>query len=268
MKLARKSKKPGWVFWLSWSSSRYDRPNQAFREALEFYITKSILHGGTEVTSKKRKSILAQVMEENKWGLLYGHRSYRDDTYLAWSRDFFDAKHQKTVPVKTGKLFTGKGNRMPDNACTIALLVFKPTGTRLLVSALHPPSGSEGPKGLKERSGRANSWMIEHRDWKKIRNEYYKEWDADAMLALEDSNVNMWRSVFHGIYKSIQPGMKMIPISKKMKGRGTHHWRWIDIGWFRGRIRVQEKARLMRDDDSSDHAPWKAKMRILRPKKK
>lgn len=255
-------------FWVSWSSSRYDRSLKSLHEAVEHYITKSSLHAGTEVTTEVREDILRDIAREHGWGVVTGDKSYRDDTYIMWEKASWDAKQKGTYRVKTAPMYNANGNLMPDNVCTMVLLEFKETGHRLLVTVLHAPSGVEGKGGLTKNWRRARAWRTEYKAWKKLWNRMAKAWDADAVLTLQDANVNIWRDLFRQMFKAMQPGMRLIPPAKRNRGKGTHRGgRWIDIGFIRGKLRRRTRAILMRDDDSSDHRPWKARLRFVRKPK-
>lgn len=247
-------------FWFSWSSSRYDRSLKLLREAVEFYLTKSILHGGTEVGAENREKVLRGVAREKGWGIITGDKSYRDDTYIMWDKDFWTCEHKGTYRIESSTMYNAAGNKMPDNVCTAALLVFEATGHRLLITAMHPPSGVEGPGGLTKNFKRGLAWRKEYKAWKKFWNRKAKQWEADAVMTAQDGNVNIRRPLFIAMFKSMQPGMRLVvPESGK---KGTLHNRWIDFAFIRGKIKAVTKARLMRDDASSDHRPWKVKLRF------
>lgn len=143
----------------------------------------------------------------------------------------------------------GPGGPPPPHALTV-LLEHRKNGKRLLVSVVHLPSHVQGD--WRENAYRVRLWRECVKEWKRKVNRRRRIFKAKVMF-IADWNLDIKKRWVRAVLKFYFPALRLT-WRKPFPGRGTHHRRIIDATMTN--LRVKKKAKLFRDDDSSDHRPY------------
>ena len=130
------------------------------------------------------------------------------------------------------------------------MLRHKKTGRKVLVSVVHLPSNVEGD--WRDGAYRVFVWRDAQKNWKRIINDLRKQHGGKVMY-VADWNLNFKRLRFRALMKTLYPTLKLT-WKPPFGAAGTHHKRIIDATVTN--MRIVQKARLIRDDNSSDHRPY------------
>lgn len=225
------------------SSSRFDRSAESLEKAIEHYISVGSLVTFTEVASEHRER---PVKDVPGWGHVLGDHSGRDDAGIAFDKSVWELVYKTTKIVdetmKVGAAF--------------AVLRHKDTDNLLLVTALHLPASVEGRTGFERFSRRGRSWTTALLNWRREYNRLAKQYKVDAVLLAADWNLNIKRRIFLPLFKALLPNMKLVFTHKIIPVGGTHHKRWIDFSFIKGKLKIVRFPWLLKDDKSSDHRPY------------
>lgn len=225
------------------SSGRYDRPDEAVRNALRRYASHADLITLTETQKRERNVLRMDGWRVSKYsGAGTGDPAILTDSriwevLLMWSHKLTDKEQRR-----------GPGGPPPPHSLTV-LLRNKGNGKRLLVSVAHLPSHVEGD--WRDRTWRVQVWLEAHREWKRHVNWLRKRYRVKVMM-VADWNLDIKKRWVRAALKALHPRLKLT-WREPFEG-GTHHNRIIDATVTS--LRVLREAVLFEDDASSDHRPY------------
>lgn len=242
------------------SSSRYDRSISSLRQAVERYLTADAsVHTGTEVSTKERSRAVRETAQALGWGSTMSNRSYRDDCYILWDSQVWKVVGKGSRVIKTGHIFNFRGGKMPNNTMTYAALSHRQSDHVMVLGVLHLPASVETASGV-SNSRRGSAWRTEAKNTRKTMNELGRKYKADALVFGGDWNVNIKRGLLRGAVTKIFGRWKIAAEGPFSKG-GTHGGRFIDFFIYKRGIKYVGH-RLMKDDASSDHRPFKTEFKF------
>jgi hypothetical protein len=238
------------------SSSRFDRSDASLERAVRNYLSQASVVTMTEVNREGRERILRRVAKELNFTVITGDLSSRDDCAIIFDNDVFELVHGRTYTVQSKTYRTVDGRTVQPFGVATAVLRTKSTGRKTAWTVGHTPPSVEGRNGL-DGSLRAIVWMGYIRNWRKHWNMITKLYSTDGLVVVADWNVNLKRRAFQTLFRTLFPSLKSAWGSGPFPAGGTHGRRLIDFTLYRGKIRQSGKPFLMKDDDSSDHRPYK-----------
>lgn len=235
------------------AASRYDRGARKLEKAARKYVSLSHLVLHTEVERQKRKAALRKATPFG-WNCLTGQYGNGDDCAVQYDRERLRIRHYER-PVLTRKKVKPSGAPIHG-----VVMVFedRTAGKSFVVGLAHFPSSVEKYAGRRMRSKarRALAWMQCFRKLKKRVNKLKKKYDCDGALITGDFNMNEKLRAVRATRKVIAPRYKSA--WHRLPFFGTFGKRLIEWVLYKGKIHVD--AKLLADDDSSDHRPMIAKL--------
>lgn len=226
------------------SSGRYDRPLSAVRSALKRYALAADLITLTETHRRSREDLSL-----DGYGLVKYLGPGAGDPAILFDEAVWSLADRWSHQLTTHEQRRGPGGPRPPHATT-ALLRHKKSGRKVLVTVAHLPSHVEGD--WFQGTWRVFVWRDAQKNWKRIINRLRKQ-NGGRVVYVADWNINFKRRVFRALIKALYPRLRLA-WRPPFPARGTHHKRIIDATVTN--MRVVEEARLIRDDDSSDHRPY------------
>lgn len=230
------------------SSSRFDRSPATLSRAMDSYTAKAAVVTLTEVGDDQR----VKAAIKNGFRLLNTDYGGWDDCAISVNKARFDVVHHEgyKLPMsnqgETGK-FTSRAQ--------IAVLEDKDTGQFFVVSVAHFPAHLEGDMARGRKTERTVAWLLNTQALRRRVNELKRKYKCDGALIVADWNLNFKKPWVRALFKAKFPYWKCSWRAPYPKD-GTHNARIIDATLYKGNIRVFEEARLLPDDDSSDHRPY------------
>lgn len=227
------------------SSSRYDRSVKSLLKAIWWYITWADLITLTEMDDDARGGALGRVP-----GFLrvqIQREGGRDECAALVRKRKFRVTHIRPVLLSNTGLPSRGGQEV---WCLEFILTHKRTGLTCKVWVIHWPNDAKiAPKG----QGHAPSMI--HASGRQLISTLYRDSDTDNVLATGDWN---WRWEDLGVRIIIRRQFGQGVNTTWEENRPTKDGTFMNnlIDWSVTDMAIL-KARLMRDDDSSDHQPFR-----------
>lgn len=154
----------------------------------------------------------------------------------------------------TDKTWTDGKGRKHETYCGTALLEHRDTGGTIFVSVCHLPSNVQNGDTFNDNA-QARAWKDAVAGWSDYWNTVRKRDHPDVALIIADWNVDLHLGSWRQYLADVWPSMSLCWAGDKMppKGKGTHGSRLIDATYATHQI---TKAKLLKDDASSDHRPY------------
>lgn len=238
------------------SSSRFDRAPVSLFKAFKRYAKRSDLITWTEIEAETRERVLRTL---KGWNLISGDKSYANDcgiSYRATRLRLVESGNESTGAERYSNV---KGLLRDPAFVTWGVFEDLITGDTLVVVVVHLASSIEGDLARKRNTRRTASFLTGFAGTMKIARRLRKEYKADGAMVVADFNLNFKLAWVRALVKSLAPRWQHT--WKRLPKGGTHGSRVIDATLLWGRLRVHGSAGLMRDDQSSDHRPYKEWLR-------
>lgn len=194
----------------------------------------------TEVSRDYRE----KALHRPGWTVISGDKSGWDDCAIVIDNSRFKKIYSESFNMGgTGRY------------AQIAVILDLVTKKRLVWASVHYPASVETELSKNQRTADSILWTKCVWSLKRRVNYLKRKYKCAGAFIAADWNVNFKRAWVRRLIKSIHPFWKNAwrepwPIS------GTHHSRLIDATLFRGNVVLVRKARLLSDDNSSDHRPY------------
>lgn len=236
------------------SSSLYDGPKVPLEEEMERLVTatdpSANLATLTEVGSDARTEVLKDAAP-GEWGAWVPDASKCcSDTGIMWRKSEWSLK-TKEVHRLTDKTWTDGQGRKHWTYATSAKFRHTSSGRTVFLSVAHLPSHVQNGNAFHDNA-QARAWKSAVNGWHTYWNDFRKQHGPDVGMLVADWNVDFhsghWRGWVGDKFPSLVLGWK-----GHMPNGGTHGKRLIDATWA---TVPSVKARLLKDDDSSDHRPY------------
>lgn len=223
------------------SSSRFDRTTVSLDNALDAYIRhQPDLITLTEVARERREKPLRRT----GWDVITGDKSGWDDCAIMYSTNRYKVLHSESFDMGgTGRY------------AQIAVLLDKAEQKRLVVASVHYPASVEYELFKKVTSRDTVLWTKAVWSLKRRVNALKRKFKARGIVIAADWNVDFKKEWVRALIKAIHPSYSNT-WQAPYPARGTHGRRVIDATLFKGRLKTASPARLLKDDDSSDHRPY------------
>lgn len=227
------------------SSGKYDRNLLTVRKALFDYAEA----GADLITLTEQQFRSVNDLYLPGWGV--AKRSGPGDGDPAILMNLL---YWKTVKVWVDQLSEkeqrrGPGGPPPPHALTV-LLKHRKTGEQLLVSVAHLPSHVQGD--WRDNAYRVRLWRECVKKWKRKVNRRRRIYKAKTMF-VADWNLDIKKAWVRAVLKFYFPALRLT-WRKPFPPYGTHYNRIIDATMTN--LKVKRKAKLFKDDSSSDHRPY------------
>lgn len=237
------------------SSGRYDRSNARVKRAMERYAKN---HNLITLTEMHRRSRREDVLEMPGWTVVrYFGPGDGDPAVVVKDSDWVVVDKWRKRLTKHEQR-RGPGGPPPPHAL-IVLLRERGGRKKVFVTVAHLPSHVEGRWFRRYRRRwygrvywRVFVWRRARRNWQRYVNRLRRRHHAKVMY-VADWNLNFKRRRFRALAKAMFPALHLT-WRKPFPRRGTHHRRIIDATITN--LRVVRRAKLFRDDNSSDHRPY------------
>lgn len=239
------------------SSGRFDRSPESLRRATKSYIEKGAnLITFTEIHRGERADALKFEGFRLVWVKSPTNRGADDPAVLVKDSDFI-VVGAWAKQLSRHEQRRGPGGPPPPSALTV-LLRDRRTKKLFMVSVAHLPSNVEGSWFKREVYWRVFVWRDCVKTWRsflaKKRNQY-----TNKVIVIADWNLNFKRRAIRLVVKRYWPGLSLTWRGPWPSG-GTHFKRIID-GTMTN-LDIEEYARLLEDDGSSDHRPYLDEMSL------
>lgn len=201
----------------------------------------------TEVGSPERTQVLKEADEG--WAAWVPDAT---DIGIMWRKAQFGPEWKEAHKL-TNKIWTDGQGRRHETYCGSAMLRHDDTGELAFISVCHLPSNVQNGSAF-NHNAQAAAWKDAVRGWHDYWNKIRKRDHPAVGLLIADWNVDFhmgaWRNYVQDVFPSLILGWKgnMPP-----DGKGTHGSRLIDATWA---TEGATKAKLLKDDASSDHRPY------------
>lgn len=220
------------------SSSRYDRSVSSLEKATARYASLADIIFYTEVSGNDR----ARALITPGFTRLVGNEGGFDDCGIIFKRSRFELLHTESFHMGGGRY------------AQIGVLKDKLNGKRLVVSSAHLPAHLEADMVAGRRTPRVILWTRNAITLRMKVNRLKRRFKCHAAIISADWNLDFKlqrvRAIFHTMFPAwTNTWVRKFPIA------GTHGQRIIDWIVFKGQLKIYKRARLMVDDDSSDHRP-------------
>lgn len=234
------------------SSGRFDRTPASLKKAMDRYVADANLITLTEIHKDARR----EALEREGWTVVnFEGRGDSDPAVVVKDSDFEVVKAWIKQTTKHEQR-RGPGGPRPPHALTVLLKV-RGKKKKFLVSVIHLPSHVEG-NWFRKFYWRVFVWNSAHKGWSRFLMGKRRRFTHRVMM-VADWNLNFKRRVFRRLMKRLHPNLQLTWRKPFGKG-GTHHKRIID-GTLTN-LNIKQKARLYKDDDSSDHRPYREVLSI------
>lgn len=265
------------------ASGRYSKSSASLGQALlEFVEAKgsgvdpipvSVILG-TEIDPAARDKEVDSFFAKRKnpnWGVhsRTTGTSFANDSYIAWRGGIWHALAATHVIVTRDKFLGGAAGKttVPDQDATIVVLVHRPTGSVIVFGELHAPAGVESGDHLKTDAASApkvKAWKGANKGYLKALDAYAKKYDADAVIACCDDNVNVHSGPLAKLLTTLWTGYKL---AASPAGGDLGGGRAVSVTLYKGAVEQKSawwwkgKAGLA----ASDHKPKGMLWRITTP---
>lgn len=235
------------------SSSLYSASAQSLADQVERAVTaedpNATLLTFTEVGSSARTKVLKDANPDD-WAAWVPNAT---DVGIMWRKAQFSPVWKEAHKL-TSKVWTDGKGRKHETYCGSVLLEHKNTGGRVFLSVCHLPSNVQnGCKLNTNKQGAA--WSSSLAGWHDYWNTIRKRDKPAVALLVADWNVDHHKACWPDYIGNVFPSMHSCWAGKKEPpaGKGTHGSRLIDATWSTHKA---SKAKLLKDDASSDHRPY------------
>jgi len=240
------------------SSSRYDRSVASLIQAAKRYKFFADIITWTEVEHQHRELALHEALPN--WRHITGDKSYANDCGISFRPNRFGLKFFDHDRATDSRYPNVKGMLRDPAYATYAVLEDLETGDVVVVAVVHLASSVEGDLRIKRITKRTISWTTGFIGVKRRANRLKKAWKADGVMLVADWNVDFKQAWVRALVKAMAPSYRVTWTDPNSVEGGTHGRRLIDATLLRGRLAVRGSARLMRDDKSSDHRPYRERL--------
>jgi hypothetical protein len=228
------------------SSSKFNRSPRSLKSAFDSYVQYADILTLTEVEFENRE----RVLRSNKnWRMFSGDKSNKNDSAIVWVKSKYDFVYGENFLVSRG----WSGGQ--DLYATFVVLMDDLEDREIVVGCLHLPSGVEGDLLSKKRTVRTIAWYRAFRAYTKRANKLRRKFKAKGVVLAADWNVNFKKKAVRIMMKALAPQYSLT--WKKFGKSGTHGNRVIDGTLIKGRLKIKRPATLFKDDNSSDHRPYR-----------
>lgn len=232
------------------SSGRYSRSAEQATAGLSRYLTrdKADVVTLTEQGNHRHRSVLKAVCKAHGYTPWQGPGG-QDDCVVVLKDSRF-----KKVEVWHDQLTSMPQNRAtggPIHQAITVLMQDMLNGELILYTAAHLTANVEGDWSSRHPSYRARVWSAAVLRWRRLTRMRRRRYKA-RVVVVADWNLNLEKERFRALLKTLYPRLTLS--WKRYPGPGTHGGRVIDATLTN--MVVLQNARLLPDDDSSDHRPY------------
>ena len=232
------------------SSSLYDGPKSGLKDEMKRLVNatdpSANLATLTEVGSDERTQILKDAAP-GEWGAWVPDQS---DVGVMWDKADWELKTKEAHKL-TDKTWTDGQGRKHTTWAASAKLKSTHDGRTIYLGISHLPSHVQDGNSF-HNNAQAAAWKDAVKGWHTYWNDFRNEHHPDAGFLVADWNIDFhsqhWRDYVQGVFPSLHLSWK-----GNMPSGGTHGKRLIDATWATVKPYA---ARLLKDDDSSDHRPY------------
>jgi hypothetical protein len=237
------------------SSSLYDGSKSGLKDEMRRLVTatdpSANLATLTEVGSDARTDILKNAAP-GEWGAWVPNaNACCADVGIMWNKGAWSLEWKENRKLTDKKWTDGQGRKHTTYAASAKLR--HTSGRTIYLSVAHLPSKVQNGNAFYDNA-QARAWRSAVDGWHDQWNAFRKKHDPDVALLAADWNIDYhssrWRDEVGDRFPSLKLGWQG---SMPDKGKGTLGKRLIDATWS---TRPSVKARLLKDDDSSDHRPY------------
>lgn len=230
------------------SSSRYDRsPESLSRQAHRFARTRTDMVTWTEVSDDRRARVLRVA----------GWRSFTPDgtdVGMSWPRRQWRTRMVDARTLSRHRFTTINGFVSPLQRAAVVVLQRRRGGERVVLVAAHLPAIIDA-----ERRARLRAWRGALSSLSDLVPRLQDRWHPDLVIVAADWNIDLRRPARREQLRRAFPGLSLT-WRRPLPAGGTHErGGLIDGTLTSGRGR----ARLISDDASSDHRPYRE---VVRPR--
>lgn len=202
----------------------------------------------TEVGSEKRTEVLKEA-DPDEWAAWVPGQS---DVGLMWRKAQYSPEWKEPTKL-TNKIWTDGQGRDHETWCATALLRHK-EGHTVFLSVCHLPSHVQNGNSFYDNA-QAAAWKSAVNGWSDYWNAVRQQDHPDAGLLVADWNIDVHSSHWMQYIGDKFPSMfnTWAGDREPPNDKGTHGNRLID---FTMSTKKQTKAKLLKDDSSSDHRPY------------
>lgn len=243
------------------SSSRYDRSVQSLTTAAKWYNDRADIVTYTEVEREARENAIRKANGDD-FGFVSGDRSYANDCAISFRKSRFTLVYKENFKSTNVPFYDKGGKKKHPQWATTAVLKDKETGKTLVVTVIHLASGIEGDLRAGRKTKAVLNWFAAFHGAKRRANKLKRKYRADGILFVADFNINFKQAWARVLVATQAPLYRLTWRDLPLRG-GTHGGRVIDASLITGNIGVKKTAVLMRDDNSSDHRPYKEELSWL-----
>ena len=250
-------------------SSRFDRPAASLEIALDGWMNQASIITLTEVQDERRENTL----REKGWNHYSAKRGAgADNCAVAWDRSVWTSSWQGVRKLHTKKYDRFKVDKKAAfvHACTV-VLKHKSSGKKLLVTVAHMPSFVDaiGKPGFRTSGegwrSRKVAYIESTKTWSTWTEALIRRHNLDGVLVVADWNLNLkddwvrdylrnhWGKTYKQAWKHFPTGGTMVGSRQVLDGSLVRHLAIEDGG-----------AKLMARTASSDHIPYKERLRFAK----
>lgn len=238
------------------SSSLWSRSPATLRTAAERYNEKADLITYTEVQAENREGAVRRA-NGKEFGFVSGDKSYSNDCAISFRKERFELLHKENFKSTNLFWYNVKGRKRDPQYATIGVFLDKVANKKLVVTVIHLASAVEDPMSKGVSTRRTAAWYSSFRRTKKRSNKLKRKYKAKGILLIADYNLDFKKRWVRALLKSLAPAYRLTWKKVNQIKGGTHYrGRIIDATLIKGKIKVRGSARLMKDDNSSDHRPY------------
>jgi hypothetical protein len=232
------------------SSGRYSRSVEQARAGLELYITrdKADVITLTEQANVRHRLVIADACREHGYTAYQGLSS-QDDCVIMLRNDRLEGVeswHDQLTTLPQNRATGG-----PIHHSITVLVRDKRTGKRFLYTVAHLTAGVESEWNTEKMPYRVRVWIGAQAKWSWLTLGRRRKYRARVAM-VSDWNLNLERAKFRTLLKTVHPRLTLT--WKTFPGPGTLGGRIIDATLTN--MRIVREARLLPDDEASDHRPY------------
>lgn len=203
----------------------------------------------TEVGSPERAQVLKDASPD--WAAWVPEG--KTDVGIMWRKAQFSPVWKEAHKL-TGKTWVDGQGRTHETYCGTALLRHDETGGLAFISVCHLPSNVQNGCDF-ENNKQAAAWQSAVQGWSTYWNNKRKQDHPDVALLVADWNVDFHKGCWMQYVGDVFPSMFCTWAGDREPpaDKGTHGNRLIDATWATSK---PTKAKLLKDDASSDHRPY------------
>lgn len=222
------------------SSSRYDRTKLSLSRAVDSYINHDAdLLTFTEVSDNRR----AEALIKDGYVRLISSNGGFDDCGIMYRKSRFTLLYRESYHIGGGRY------------AQIAVLKDIVTNKRFVLGVAHYPADVEDSMRFGRRTIRTMTWNTNVVRLRRRVNRLKSRYNCTAALIVADWNLNIKRRWVRARIRAIHPNWTLT-WRRPYPAGGTHGDRIIDATIKKGKISIVQEARLLPDDESSDHRPY------------